>query len=78
MRENTTTDPTMLSAKNFPREEEGVLRKRFSHASGFLLFKQLTKGVNVQFINEIPQPFNHILDLLHALPLLKNDQTVPN
>lgn len=28
MRENTTTDPTMLSAKNFPREEEGVLRKR--------------------------------------------------
>lgn len=28
MRENTTTDPTMLSARNFPRDEKGVLRKR--------------------------------------------------
>lgn len=25
MRENTTTDPTMLSARNFPRKREGVL-----------------------------------------------------
>lgn len=41
MRENTTTEPTMLSARNFPREEERALRKRtvFPHASGFLLFR---------------------------------------
>lgn len=30
MRENTTTDPTMLSARNFPRKGEGVLLKKKS------------------------------------------------
>lgn len=31
--------------------------------------KHLTKCVNVQFVDEVPQPFNHVLHLLHALPL---------
>lgn len=40
MRENTTTDPTMLSARNFPREGEGVLRgkkKEYSAHANWLL-----------------------------------------
>lgn len=54
-------------------KERGCLEKRgfSSHAIWLLRLKELTKRVNVQFVNKIPQPFNHILYLLHALPLFK-------
>lgn len=51
-------------------------KRRFSHTVGFFMgagLKHLTERVNVQFVDEIPQPFNHILHLLHALPLKKDD-----
>lgn len=35
----------------------------------------LTKRVDVEFINEIPQPLDHILDLLHAFALGQHSHT---
>lgn len=82
MRENTTTEPTMLSARNFPakrEEKEGELQcqakaERGVHFISFLLrvsslATTLTESVDVELVNEVPKPLNDILHLLHALPL---------
>lgn len=70
MRENTTTEPTMLSARNFPGGRVGGQKAGRSPVSSKASVRpRLTKGVDVQLVNEIPQPLDHVLHLLHALPL---------
>lgn len=74
MRENTTTEPTMLSAKNFPDEELKVgriLQAKREHEMCDDQPKPPTKRVYIQLVDKIPQSLNHILDLFHALPLFK-------
>lgn len=39
------------------------------HRAHDVISQELPKSVDVQFINEVPQPLHHVLHLLHALPL---------
>lgn len=51
-------------AKWNPKEQ----RKRH-HGSYNVVSKKLPKGVDVQFVDKVPQTLHHILDLLHTLSL---------
>ncbi len=58
-REKTTTDPTMLSAKNFPahwRKESPLAFTKHTEQvlAKFTPLSSLTKCVDVQFVNEVP------------------------
>lgn len=80
MRENTTTDPTMLSAKNFPREEEGGLIKRTSF---LMLVDSYSSNYSPNVLMSSLSMKSHNRSItswtcfMH-FPCWKNDQTVPN
>ena len=62
----------MLSARNFP---EGQRDKKNSQSIVNLFLNKgfnqgpRTKCIDVQLVDEIPQPLDHILDMLHAFTL---------
>lgn len=61
----------MLSARNFPDGRVGGQKAKRTPAHSKASGPSLTKGVDVQVVDEIPQPLDHVLHLLHALPLFQ-------
>lgn len=76
MRENTMTEPTMLSAKNFPDVERTKNTKKSQNLvlqvriQSTFTRPRLTECVDVQLVDKVPQPLDDILHLLHAFPLV--------
>lgn len=44
-------------------------QRKDEHRSNDVVGQKLPKGVDVEFVDEIPQTLDHVLDLLHTLPL---------
>ncbi|MEQ2178876.1 hypothetical protein GOODEAATRI_018785 [Goodea atripinnis] len=48
------------------------------HRAHDVISQELSERIDVEFIDEVPQTFHHVLNLLHALPLYRQKGNLPD